>query len=90
MTITKKPQKPAEKAAAIEAFIGGAPDAVTQPQAPQRVRKGKKLQITLTISEDMLTRVDAKAALIGQSRAAVINLAIAQLLESGVSLSAAD
>lgn len=90
MPIIKKPQKPVEKAAAIEAFIGGAPDAATQAPAPQRVRKGKKLQITLTISEDMLARVDAKAAQIGQSRAAVINLAIAQLLESGISLAAAD
>lgn len=90
MTITKRPQKPAEKTAEIEAFIGGAPDAATLPAAPQRVRKGRKLQITLTISEDMLTRVDAKAAQIGQSRAAVINLAIAQLLESGISLGGSD
>jgi len=91
MAIVKPPvratQKSPEKDAEIDAFITGAPDA---PAAPRRVRKGKKLQISLTISEEMLARVDAKAAQIGQSRAAVINLAIAQVLESGISLGGAD
>lgn len=79
MTITKPVKKKA-----VEDFIGGAPDAQADADAPRRVRKGKKVQITLTISEPMLQRVDERAAQLGQSRAAVINLAIAQTLESGL------
>ena len=77
MTISKKPAKPT-----AEAFIGGAPDAPAD--GPRRVRKGKKVQITLTIAEPLLSRVDAQAQQLGQSRAALINLAIVQALESGL------
>lgn len=97
MAITKRPTKPSP--ADIEAFISGAPDAATSPtavasaapqpeqvNAPKRVKKGKKVQITLTITEAMLERVDERAGQIGQSRAAWINLAIAQMLESGLKL----
>ncbi|MDR2880986.1 MAG: CopG family transcriptional regulator, partial [Azoarcus sp.] len=65
MAITKKPLKQT----AVETFINGAPDAVaTVPEAPRRVRKGKKIQITLTITEPLLARVDGRAAQLGQSR----------------------
>lgn len=87
MAITKKPTKPAQDAtaAAADAFISGAPDAAAAtPEAPRRVRKGRKVQITLTIAEPLLSRVDERAAQLGQSRAAVINLAIVQALESGL------
>lgn len=102
MAITKRPAKPSPTD--IDAFISGAPDAAptTAPSsslpvepspeavsAPKRVKKGKKVQITLTITESMLERVDEKAAQIGQSRAAWINLAIAQMLESGLKLDGA-
>lgn len=101
MAITKRPVKASPTD--IEAFISGAPDATTtsvaavatpepQPEpvsAPKRVKKGKKVQITLTITEAMLGRVDEKAIQIGQSRAAWINLAIAQMLESGLKLDGA-
>ena len=50
----------------------------------KRVRKGHKVQISLTITEEMLDRVDAMAQKLGQSRAGVINLAIYQALEGGV------
>jgi hypothetical protein len=50
----------------------------------KRVRKGHKVQISLTITEEMLDRVDAMAHKLGQSRAGVINLAIYQALEGGV------
>lgn len=75
MTITKKPATPST----AEAFINSAPDAV-----PRRVRKGNKVQITLTIAEPLLDRVDELAAKLGQSRAAFINLAIYQSLENGL------
>lgn len=95
MAITKRPAKPADNSASIDAFISGAPDAkselTTAPaEAPKRVKKGRKIQITLTITEAQLARVDEKADQIGQSRAAVINLAIAQMLESGITLGGAS
>ena len=81
MAITKKPPHSTTAAA----FISGAPDA-----APRRVRKGKKVQITLTLTEPLLDRVDELAAKLGQSRAAVINLAIYQSLENGVRIDGSE
>lgn len=74
MAITKRPT-----ASTAEGFIKAAPDA-----GPNRVRKGNKVQISLTITAPILDRVDARAAELGQSRAAFINLAIYQMLESGL------
>ena len=93
MAITKKPTKPAQDAtaAAADAFISGAPDAAAAtPEAPRRVRKGRKVQITLTIAEPLLERVDGLAGQLGQSRAAVINLAVVQMLERGLRLGAGE
>lgn len=55
-----------------EQFISGAPDATKA----RGVRKGNRLQISLTIAPELLTQVDAMASKMGQSRAAVINMAI--------------
>ena len=79
--------KPTKKPSAADDFIAAAPDAAADaPQAkqPKYVKKGKKLQITLTIAQPMLERVDELAARLGQSRAAVINLAVFQSLENGL------
>lgn len=87
MAITKKPNKatPDATTAAADAFISGAPDAAaTTSEVPRRVRKGRKVQITLTITEPMLVRVDELASQLGQSRAAVINLAVMQMLQTGL------
>ena len=81
MTMTKKPAPPTT----AEAFINSAPDAV-----PRRVRKGNKVQITLTIAEPLLDRVDEVAAKLGQSRAALINLAIYQSLENGLRIESSE
>jgi Ribbon-helix-helix protein, copG family len=70
MAITK-PQGPDE-------FVAAAPDAPVR----KGVRRGKKEQITLTLTPDMLEKVDALAHRMGQSRAAVINLAIFRLVEA--------
>lgn len=45
------------------------------------VRKGCRLQISHTISPELLSKVDQLASAMGQSRAAVINLAVYRLLE---------
>lgn len=79
------------KPKSVESFISGAPDAATEDRAekgPRYVRKGRKIQITLTITQPMLERVDALAAKLGLSRAAVINLAINQGMEHGISVDA--
>ena len=72
MAITKpKPKTPDD-------FVSGAPDA----PARKGVRRGKKEQITLTLSPEMLEKVDALAKRMGQSRAAIINLAMFRLVEA--------
>lgn len=83
MAITK-PKPKVTQVAAADAFISGAPDALCAPV--KGVRKGSKLQISLTISPALLARVDEMAAQLGQSRAAVINLAIYRMVEHGVTI----
>ncbi|WP_054287269.1 ribbon-helix-helix domain-containing protein [Gulbenkiania mobilis] len=81
MTITKPKPKPVEVPQAVDAFISGAPDA---PKSTGRgIRKGRKEQITIALAPALLDRLDARAAALGQSRSALIGLAIAQALESG-------
>lgn len=48
------------------------------------IPKGNKRQITLTISPDLLRRVDEVAKRTGQARAAVINMAIFQAIEGNI------
>jgi predicted transcriptional regulator len=47
------------------------------------VRRGTKQQITLTIAPELLAKVDELAQRMGQSRAALINLAIYRTVERG-------
>ena len=82
MAITRPKPQPAP--ADAEAFISAAPDAPTR----KGVRKGHKVQISLTIAPQLLERVDALAAEIGQSRAALINLAIHRAVEHGLMIEA--
>lgn len=48
------------------------------------IKKGNKRQISLTISPELLQRVDEVALRSGQARAAVINLAIFKALEGDI------
>ena len=85
MAITSKPKPKAAESTvaendAAEAFISGAPDA---PKAQSARREAKKL-ISLKIAPTLLERVDQLAAELGQSRAAVINLAIHRAVERGL------
>ena len=84
MAIVRSKPKPPATEKAVDDFVGKAPDA-PQPM-PKGVRKGHKLQITHTISPELLARVDVAAAKTGQSRAAYINLAIYQALQSGIAV----
>lgn len=58
----------------VDTFIGGAPDATRKG-----VIRGKREQITIT--PELLAKVDALASRMGQSRAALINRAIYELAE---------
>lgn len=82
MSITRpKPRVDPSAAKREDAFIAGAPDAVVS--SGRGIPKGKKEQITLTIAPAILDQVDDLAGRMGQSRAAWINMAIYQALESG-------
>lgn len=87
MTITlPKPKTPIQNAvqeAAATDFIAGAPDSGT---ATKGVKKGNKQQISLTITPALLTKVDELADKLGQSRAAVINMAIYRAVEHGLTI----
>lgn len=84
MAITSKPKpKAAPVADQAAAFISGAPDAAPKAQAARR--ETKKL-ISLKIAPTLLERVDQLAAELGQSRAAVINLAIHRAVERGLEI----
>ncbi|MDR2924994.1 MAG: ribbon-helix-helix domain-containing protein [Azoarcus sp.] len=81
MAITR-PKQP--QVASVDAFIGAAPDAA------RGVQKGRKRQISITVSPDTLVGIDALARELGMSRAAVFNLALVQLLKHGLSIEAGE
>lgn len=77
MTITKRPD--ARKAAAIDQFIGSAPDAAASEPSDQvgparAPGRRKKVTISLGIDPELLVRVDAAARASGISRNAALAL----------------
>ena len=76
MAITKPKNK-----ANVDDFIAAAPDSAPKVRG---VKKGNKQQISLTIAPPLLERIDNLAAELGQSRAAVINMAIYRAVEHGL------
>lgn len=77
--IIPKPRAPTT----AEQFISGAPDAEVRPKG---VKKGNKQQISLTIAPALLVKIDEMAAELGQSRAAIINMAIYRAVEYGLTI----
>lgn len=91
MTITIPKKKPAAAPAKIDqaaadAFISGAPDSAASTPKLGGVKKGNKQQISLTITPGLLLKVDELAEQLGQSRAAVINMAIYRAVEHGLDI----
>lgn len=88
MAIQRKPKTTTANAAAVDAFVAGAPDAAhSAPVAStyeKGVPRGNKRQISLTIAPDLLRRVDDVARRTGQGRAGIINMAIYRALEGDV------
>ena len=78
MTITKRPT--AANAAAIDEFIGRAPDA--EKGDVSRPVKRRKETISLGIDPLLLARVDVLASRLGISRAATIALAMARFADA--------
>lgn len=68
-----------------KAFIADAPDANRPSKAggdkKDRPSRGRKTPISLTLKQDLLDAVDARAEATGQSRAAWISLAIYKALK---------
>lgn len=81
MAITKPNRKVETNQKSADEFISGAPDAGSKPKG---VKKGNKQQISLTIAPTLLEKIDGLAEELGQSRAAVINLAIYRAVEHGL------
>ena len=91
MAITRKP-----KAQIIDEFVSGAPDAVAKTvieetvmpllveEKPKGFAVGNKRQISLTITPELLKKVDEIAARTGQGSAGIINLAIFKAIEGDI------
>ena len=91
MAIQRKPATAKKSEAEAAAFVDGAPDARTETAAQAKpstyekgIPKGNKRQISLTISPDLLRKVDEVAKRSGQARAAVINMALYRALECDI------
>ncbi|PAJ87946.1 hypothetical protein DF011_20445 [Burkholderia ubonensis] len=85
MAITKRPDP--RKAAAIDQFIGGAPDAAasessSQVEPARAPGRRKKETISLGIDPALLARVDAAADHLGISRAAAFAMAAARFVDA--------
>jgi hypothetical protein len=78
MAITRRPGI-ARQASDADMFIAGAPDAAHEP-IPAPTRRRKEV-ISPSIDVDLLKRFDARAAELGLSRAAAINLAMTRFLD---------
>ncbi|WP_337049981.1 ribbon-helix-helix domain-containing protein [Serratia fonticola] len=81
MAIHKKSNFSADKQAAADAFLHGAPDVKTAETAEEVITekgipKGNKRQISITIDGALLRKLDAKAAEMGTGRSAFISMAV--------------
>ncbi|NIG16298.1 CopG family transcriptional regulator [Pantoea sp. Cy-640] len=84
MTITSRPKAasvPLQEQAQIEKFINDAPDG----KKPEKrgVKKGQREQITVTFDTAIIAQLDDLAVHEGVSRAALIRMAVRQLLDKG-------
>lgn len=65
-----------------EAFIEGAPDG-KGTKSGRGLKRGKKEQIAVIMAPELLDQLDAAAEKMGQSRSALISLAVFRFLNSG-------
>lgn len=91
MSITPKPKSsPGTQAvqSQIDEFINKAPDGI-KPEK-RGVKKGQREQITVTFDTAILTTLDELAQHEGLSRAALIRMAVRQLLDKGAQVGGND
>lgn len=84
MAITSKPKGSLsipQNQADIEKFINDAPDG-NKPEK-RGVKKGQREQITVTFDTTIISQLDNLAQHEGLSRAALIRMAVRQLLDKG-------
>lgn len=84
MAITSKPKTavlPTQDQTQIDKFINEAPDG-SKPEK-RGVKKGQREQITVTFDTAIIAQLDALAQHEGLSRAALIRMAVRQLLDKG-------
>lgn len=82
--------KKAVKLVEAERFIGAAPDsgsknadaALAIANDPVGLMRGNKRQITLTLTPEMVPKIDSAAASLGISRAAWISMTISKALQT--------
>ena len=79
MSISQRPRS-IDGGSSHDRFIASAPDGV--PKTPGILR-GRKRQITVTFDPELLQGIDALAGRLRLSRAGLINMACAQLVERG-------
>jgi hypothetical protein len=86
MAITvPKPKKPANP----DEFIGAAPDAAPstaesiQPKRLKARRGPSRSQVSVVLADDLVARIDERAAKRYMSRSAFITMALSELLERG-------
>lgn len=84
MAITARPKSSvasSQEQADIEKFINDAPDG-NKPEK-RGVKKGQREQITVTFDTTVIAQLDDLAMHEGLSRAALIRMAVRQLLDKG-------
>ncbi len=89
MTIEKHFQENIQLSNSVEDdFILGATDRKIDNEVKAKgVFKGDKRQISLTISPELLEKLDKLSKMMGLGRATLINLAILQAIENGFDVS---
>ncbi|MGP3590278.1 ribbon-helix-helix domain-containing protein [Vagococcus sp. WN89Y] len=85
MAITPKPKASVTQSAPVQSqiddFINKAPDGIKPDK--KGVKKGKREQITVTFDSSVLETLDELAQQEGVSRAALIRMAVKQLINKG-------
>lgn len=80
MPVTKRPAAKKTTDKAIEKFIASAPDSTGAEK--KKLMRGKREQISHTITPALLERLDKQVELSGMTRAGLINHAIGFYLDS--------
>jgi Ribbon-helix-helix protein, copG family len=88
MAIIRKPAVKTEPVDTISNFINQAPDGIkNEPQHEKKgVVKGQRQQITVTFDPDVIEFLDMMSVEEGVSRAALIRLAVKQLITRGTTV----